>query len=219
MTDVTVSASGVSGTSSTNSATISLVQLIAATGFAATSGLGTSALPGVTTTLAVTGTAGTSAAGTASVLPSLAVPVTSPALTATLQTLPQGVVTGVVATGVIGNAVTQTQLPTTSPVTFTTSKGNTLVTVNHPDHGALDGDTVIISNVAFDAALYPELAEQLGGEFVITKVNASQYTFNLSTGAIDGVLQAGEADVAYEINIGLDTAKRVRNVAECKCDR
>jgi hypothetical protein len=206
MTDVTVSASGVSGTSSTNSVTISLVQLIAATGFAATSGLGTPTLPGLVTTLAVTGTAGTSAAGTASALPSIPVPVTSPALTATLQTLPQGVVTGVAATGAIGNAVTQTQLPTTSPVTFTTVKGSTLVTVDHSDHGALDGDTVIISNVAFDADLYPDLAEQLEGEFVITKVNASQYTFNLSTGAIDGVLRSGEADVAYEINIGLDTA-------------
>ena len=206
MANVIVSASGVSSTSTLNSITVGLLLSVAATGTTATSSTGSPTLPGAVTTLAVTGNSSTAAVGTVSAVPSLTVPVTGPGLTSSLQTLPQGVATGIPATGVVGNAVTQTQLPTTSPVTFTTSKGSTLVTVTHLDHGALTGDSVIISEVGFDSGLYPDLATQLAGEYVITRLNNSTYTFTLTTGAIDGVLNAGEADVQYEISIGLDVS-------------
>jgi len=135
-------------------------------------------------TVAVTGVGGTGATFGFSVTPTLT------AATATMST---------------GSPVIQTSLPFVFPVDFTTTQGSTLVTVNHSNFGSLTGDTVVISNFDFGTGIYTDLAELLNGEHVITKVTNGQYTFNLTSPAQHSVVQSGQANVEYEISIGLDT--------------
>jgi len=135
-------------------------------------------------TVAVTGVGGTGATFGFGVTPTLT------AATATMST---------------GSPVIQTSLPFVFPVDFTTTQGSTLVTVNHGNFGSLTDDTVIISNFDFGTGIYTDLAELLNGEHVITKVTNGQYTFNLTSPAQHSVVQSGQANVEYEISIGLDT--------------
>ncbi len=111
----------------------------------------------------------------------------------------------VTATGGVGSPVIQTSIPFVFSVDFTTTQGSTLVTVNHGNFGSNTGDTVVLSNFDFGAGVYADLVTLLNGEHVITKVTNGQYTFNLSAPAPHSVVQSGQADVAYEIDIGLDT--------------
>ena len=135
-------------------------------------------------TVAVTGVGGTGATFGFGVTPTLT------AATATMST---------------GSPVIQTSLLFVFPVSFTTTQGSTLVTVNHSNFGSLTGDTVVISNFDFGTGIYTDLAELLNGEHVITKVTNGQYTFNLTSPAQHSVVQSGQANVEYEISIGLDT--------------
>jgi hypothetical protein len=112
---------------------------------------------------------------------------------------------GATATGGVGSPVIQTSIPFVFPVDFTTTQGSTLVTVNHGNFGSKTGDTVVLSNFDFGAGVYADLVALLNGEHVITKITNGQYTFNLSAPAPHSVVQSGQADVAYEIDIGLDT--------------
>jgi len=106
----------------------------------------------------------------------------------------------------VGTVVAQTSLPVTFPVKFTTTQGSTLVTVDHADFGSLTGDTVVLSEMFFGTGIYEDLATLLDGEHVLTVVTSAQYTFNLPSPAQHSVVQSGEANVEYEISIGLDQA-------------
>ena len=64
---------------------------------------------------------------------------------------------------------------------------------------------MVIFNFDFGTGIYTDLAELLNGEHVITKVTNGQYTFNLTSPAQHSVVQSGQANVEYEISIGLDT--------------
>jgi len=96
-----------------------------------------------------------------------------------------------------------TPIRATGTVTFDTTNGLTLVTVNDAAHGAVQGDFVTYDNVTGDPGGIPNA--DLENEFEIQEVlNANEYTIISPTQATSTATAAGTADAAYQINIGSD---------------
>jgi hypothetical protein len=85
---------------------------------------------------------------------------------------------------------------------FTTTNGSTTVTVNDPDHGARNGDFVMVSAVGGAVNGIPAAA--LNREFQITYLNGNQYNITVSAPATSSAT-AGTATFTYQLNTGLDT--------------
>jgi hypothetical protein len=96
-----------------------------------------------------------------------------------------------------------TPIRATGTVTFDTTNGLTLVTVNDAAHGAVQGDFVTYDNVTGNPGGIPNA--DLENEFEIQEVlNANEYTIISPTQATSTATAAGTADAAYQINIGSD---------------
>ena len=228
MTDITVSASGLSSTSSLGTAIGSGNISISVTGLSSTGSIGTVTLPGAINVIAVTGVSSAGSIGTARAPGAINVfPVTSPALTSSLNTVSASgnisipvtgfsltptagnprivtvILTGVSATTTLGSAVAQVGVVLGSNLTFSTTQDSTTVTVSHSNHGATTGDYITISDANF-GGLYTTLVGLLNGEHTITVIDDGSYTFTIAQGAEVSLLDSGEANVAYEITPGLD---------------
>ena len=98
-----------------------------------------------------------------------------------------------------------TPIRATGPVTFTTTTGLSLVTVNDVGHGAIQGDFVTFSTVTGDPGGIPNAS--LANEFEIQGVtNANEYTILSPTPASSTATAAGAATASYQINVGTDTS-------------
>ena len=96
-----------------------------------------------------------------------------------------------------------TPIRATGTVTFDTTNGQTLVTVNAAAHNAVQGDFVIYDNVTGDPGGIPNA--DLENEFEIQEVlNANEYTIISPTQATSTATAAGTADASYQINVGGD---------------
>jgi hypothetical protein len=88
-------------------------------------------------------------------------------------------------------------------VTFTTTSGSNVVTVNDLTNGAVPGDFVTFSNVTGDPGGIPNA--DLEHEFEIQEiVSPSAYTILAPTNASSSDTGAGTADAEYQINVGQD---------------
>jgi hypothetical protein len=79
---------------------------------------------------------------------------------------------------------------------FTTVSGSPIVTVSHTSHGALSGDTVIITGGSAVGGL------TLSGSYVILSTTTNTYTIMASSNASSSSTGGGTPNVQYEINIG-----------------
>ena len=81
---------------------------------------------------------------------------------------------------------------------ISTTDNSLIVTVTHAGHGALDGDTCVLSGVADTGGLV------INGERKVRVVDASTWTFEHDDPATDTITGGGSAGMAsYEINRGL----------------
>lgn len=98
-----------------------------------------------------------------------------------------------------------TPIRATDTVTFTTTSGSSIVTVNDASHGAVVGDFVTYSTVTGDPGGIPNAS--LTGEFEIQEIlNGSQYTILSPTAASSTASAAGSASAVYQINVGSDVS-------------
>ena len=96
-----------------------------------------------------------------------------------------------------------TPIRATSTVTFDTTNGETLVTVNDVAHGATQGDFVIFDTVTGDPGGIPNA--DLQNEFEIQEVlSADTYTIVSPTMATSTAAAAGTANATYQISVGSD---------------
>lgn len=98
-----------------------------------------------------------------------------------------------------------TPIRATDTVTFTTTNGSNIVTVNDASHGAVVGDFVTYSTVTGNPGGIPNAS--LTGEFEIQEIlNNSQYTILSPTAASSTASAAGSATAVYQINVGSDVS-------------
>jgi hypothetical protein len=96
-----------------------------------------------------------------------------------------------------------TPIRSTGACTFTTTSGETLVTVNDPAHGATQGDFVTFSAVSGDPGGIPNA--DLQNEFEIQQVlSDGTYTIVSPTQATSTAAAAGAGTATYQINVGAD---------------
>lgn len=96
---------------------------------------------------------------------------------------------------------------TSSSVTFTTTAGSNIVTVNNAAHNAEVGDFVTLSNVTGDPGSIPNAS--LNGEYEILAVlNSGAFTITVpvSPGSVTAATAAGTADISYQIPVGSDVS-------------
>jgi hypothetical protein len=92
---------------------------------------------------------------------------------------------------------------TSTGVTFDTTSGSNLVTVNDTLHGAIVGDFVTFSDVSGDPGGI--LNADLEHEFEIQEIiSTSAYTILAPSNATSTATTAGSADAEYQINVGQD---------------
>ena len=77
-----------------------------------------------------------------------------------------------------------------------TQSGSPIVTITHTSHGALVGDTVIITGATAVGGL------TLSGSYVILSTTTNTYTIMASSNASSTATGGGTPNVQYEINIG-----------------
>jgi hypothetical protein len=98
-----------------------------------------------------------------------------------------------------------TPIRDTLACTFTTTSGQTLVTVNCSAHGAVQGDFVTFESVTGNPGGIPNA--DLENEFEIQEVlNANSFTIVSPTQATSTATAAGTADGVFQINIGADVS-------------
>lgn len=96
-----------------------------------------------------------------------------------------------------------TPIRSTGTVTFDTTNGQTLVTVNATAHNAIQGDFVTFSSVTGNPGGIPNA--DLTNEFEIQEIlNANEYTIVSPTQATSTATAAGTADADYQIHVGAD---------------
>ena len=96
-----------------------------------------------------------------------------------------------------------TPIRATGTVTFSTTNGETLVTVNDTAHGATQGDFVTFDTVTGDPGGIPNA--DLQNEFEIQEVlSANTYTIVSPTMATSTAAAAGTANATYQISVGSD---------------
>ncbi|CAB4155159.1 hypothetical protein UFOVP652_86, partial [uncultured Caudovirales phage] len=96
-----------------------------------------------------------------------------------------------------------TPIRATGTATFTTTSGSTLVTVNDPAHGAVQGDFVTFSSVTGNPGGISNASLQ--NEFQVQQVLLdATYTIVSPMAATSNAIEAGTADAAYQINVGAD---------------
>ena len=89
---------------------------------------------------------------------------------------------------------TETAVPNLLPSNpFTITNGSTTVTVNEPNHGRSNSDTVRFRD-ASNVANLPAATINVAGGYTITKVNDNKYTFN--SGVTASVTLEGGGDIA-----------------------
>ena len=87
-------------------------------------------------------------------------------------------------------------------ISFNTTNGSDVVTVNDPLHGASTGDYVIFDRVS---GLTSQLNTDLDNEFVLTRVNDAQYTITIANAADADYTEGGAAAAFYPLATGLAT--------------
>jgi hypothetical protein len=94
---------------------------------------------------------------------------------------------------------------TAAGLTFDTTLGNPLVTVNLINHGAIPGDFVTISATTGNPGSLPNTVFDQQFE-IQTILNANQFTILLPTNALSTGTTVGTANAAFEITIGNDVS-------------
>ena len=90
---------------------------------------------------------------------------------------------------------------TNTGVTFDTTSGSNLVSVNDSGHGAIMGDFVTISATTGDPGGIPNAT--MNGEYeIITVTSANKYVIQASVNATSTVSATGTATATYQINTG-----------------
>jgi len=96
-----------------------------------------------------------------------------------------------------------TPIRSTAAVTFTTTAGSNVVTVNSTLHGAGNGDFVTFSSVTGNPGGIPNASLQ--NEFEIQAVTGSgTYTILAPVNAASSAVAAGSATASYQVNVGSD---------------
>ena len=94
---------------------------------------------------------------------------------------------------------------TNTGVTFDTTSGSDLVSVNDTGHGAIMGDFVTISATTGNPGGIPNAT--MDGEYeIITVTNANKYVIEASVNATSTVSATGTATATYQINTGSDVS-------------
>ena len=94
---------------------------------------------------------------------------------------------------------------TNTGVTFDTTSGSNLVSVNDSGHGAIMGDFVTISATTGDPGGIPNAT--MNGEYeIITVTSANKYVIQASVNATSTVSATGTATATYQINTGSDVS-------------
>jgi hypothetical protein len=106
-----------------------------------------------------------------------------------------------VENGGVYNDITPIRQTTTLPNNpFTTQLNQPTVTVNAPNHGAINGDYVTFSGATSVAGL------DLNNQYVITYIDSNSYTITATSNASSSTTGGGAAVVAaYQLNIGSST--------------
>jgi hypothetical protein len=94
---------------------------------------------------------------------------------------------------------------TNTGVTFDTTSGSNLVSVNDSGHGAITGDFVTISATTGNPGGIPNAT--MNGEYeIITVTSANKYVIQASVNATSTVSATGTATATYQINTGSDVS-------------
>jgi hypothetical protein len=94
---------------------------------------------------------------------------------------------------------------TNTGVTFDTTSGSNLVSVNDSGHGAIMGDFVTISATTGDPGGIPNAT--MNGEYeIITVTSANKYVIQASVNASSTATATGTATATYQINTGSDVS-------------
>jgi hypothetical protein len=84
---------------------------------------------------------------------------------------------------------TETAVPKLLPLNaFTTTNGSTTISVNEPDHGRSNGDTVCFRDATVVGGVAAATINDAAG-YTITKVDADNYTF--ATGTTSSITETG----------------------------